>query len=158
GGLPESDAARLLRRRTRIRAAAASYSCDALSLPPLMANKVVHFETGEVFRDWLMGNHANKDELWVGFYKRASGKRGITYAQALDEALCFGWIDGVRYSVNESSYKIRFTPRRSKSIWSRVNVRHVERLKKCGKMTDPGLRAFELRESQRTGTYAFEQE
>ncbi len=119
--------------------------------------KIVHFSAPEEFRKWLAKNHARVRELFVGFYKTASGKKGATYAQALDEALCFGWIDGVRRSVDSESYTIRFTPRKPKSIWSLVNVRHVRRLQKAGKMVEPGLKAFALREKQRTGIYSFEQ-
>src|SRR5262249_47676088 len=79
------------------------------------------------------------------------------YAEALDLALCYGWIDGVRHAVDEHSYKIRFTPRRLKSIWSLINVRHVQRLKKLGKMAEPGLRAYEGRQQHRIGIYSFEQ-
>jgi len=119
--------------------------------------KIVHFSSPEEFRKWLAKNHASATELFVGFYKTASAKKGATYAQALDEALCFGWIDGVRRSVDSDSYMIRFTPRKPKSIWSMVNVRHLERLQKAGKMAEPGLKAFALREKQRTGIYSFEQ-
>jgi uncharacterized protein YdeI (YjbR/CyaY-like superfamily) len=121
------------------------------------SGRPVHFETAEAFRAWLAKNHANTEELWIGFYKKSTKKRGTTYAEALDEALSYGWIDGVRYSVNEMSYKIRFTPRKPKSIWSLVNVRHAERLKKAGKMAEPGLKVYEAREQRRTGIYAFEQ-
>ena len=119
--------------------------------------KVVHFKSPHDFRDWLAQNYATARELLVGFYKRSSRKKGATYAQALDEALCYGWIDGVRRSIDADSYMIRFTPRKPKSIWSLVNVRHVERLQKAGKMAEPGLKAFALREKQRTGVYSFEQ-
>jgi uncharacterized protein YdeI (YjbR/CyaY-like superfamily) len=119
--------------------------------------RVAHFVTGRAFRTWLAKNHASVGELWVGFYKKSAKKQGTSYAEALDEALCYGWIDGVRYAVDELSYKIRFTPRRPKSIWSLINVRHVERLKKLGKMAEPGLKAFEAREQHRTGIYSFEQ-
>lgn len=95
-------------------------------------------------------------ELWVGFYKVGSGKAGITYAEALDEALCFGWIDGVRKRVDAARYTIRFTPRRPKSNWSRVNLAHVERLKKSGRMTSAGVKAHVTREPARTETYSFE--
>ena len=125
-------------------------------MPP-RPHKVVHFSSPFEYRDWLEKNHASELELWLGFYKTSSGKPGITYSQALDEALCFGWIDGVRYSVDAKSYKIRFTPRKPKSIWSRVNVRRVEALKTAKKMTEAGLKAFEAREKHRTGIYAFEQ-
>jgi uncharacterized protein YdeI (YjbR/CyaY-like superfamily) len=119
--------------------------------------KIVHFSSPQEFRHWLAKNHAAETELLVGFYKTKSQKKGATYAQTLDEALCYGWIDGVRRSLDSESYMIRFTPRKPKSIWSLVNIRHVERLQKAGKMTEPGLKAFALRESQRTGIYSFEQ-
>ena len=94
--------------------------------------------------------------MWVGFHKKNSGKKSITYAEALDEALCFGWIDGVRKSVDESSYTIRYTPRKSKSIWSRVNTKRAEELSKLGRMKPSGLEAFALRDPQRSGIYSFE--
>lgn len=114
------------------------------------------FATKEKFREWLEKNHASANELEIGFYKKSSGKKSITYAEALDEALCFGWIDGVRRSLDETSYQQRFTPRRARSIWSLVNVKHVERLKKEGKMHAAGLAAYEQRDPKRTGIYAFE--
>lgn len=114
------------------------------------------FATPEKFREWLKENHASVNELLVGFHKKSSGKKSITYAEALDEALCFGWIDGVKRSLNETSYTQRFTPRRARSIWSLVNVKHVERLKKDGRMHAAGLAAYEQRDPKRTGIYAFE--
>lgn len=114
------------------------------------------FKTPPDFREWLGKNHESKSELLVGFHKKDSGKKSITYAEALDEALCFGWIDGVRKNLNETSYTIRFTPRKSKSIWSNINVGHVERLKKEGRMEAAGLAAYALRDDKRTGIYAFE--
>jgi len=114
------------------------------------------FRSASEFRQWLVANHDSCNELLVGFHKKASTKKSITYPEALDEALCFGWIDGVRRSLGETSYTIRFTPRRSKSIWSLVNVRHVARLKKEGRMQPSGLAAFDSREAKRTGVYAFE--
>ncbi len=116
------------------------------------------FSSPEKFREWLEKNHDKATELFVGFYKKSAGKKSITYPEALDEALCFGWIDGVRKSIDETSYVQRFTPRKPKSIWSLVNVRHVERLKKEGRMAEPGLKAYALRDPKRTGIYAFEQE
>jgi len=118
--------------------------------------KIKFFITQSLFRQWLAKNHARSAELWVGFHKKKSGKINITYAEALDEALCFGWIDGVRKSVDESSYTIRFTPRRSKSIWSRVNTKRAEELSKLGRMKPPGLEALALRDPQRSGIYSFE--
>ena len=114
------------------------------------------FSSPSDFRQWLEKNYHTASELLVGFHKKSSGKKSVTYAEALDEALCFGWIDGVRKSLNETSYTIRFTPRKPKSIWSNVNVRHVERLKKEGRMHAAGLEAYEKRDPERTGIYAFE--
>ena len=114
------------------------------------------FATPQAFRNWLEKNHATKTELFVGFHKKDSGKKSITYKQALDEALCFGWIDGVRKRLNDTSFVQRFTPRRANSIWSLINVRHVERLRKESRMQPAGLAAFEQREAKRTGVYSFE--
>lgn len=114
------------------------------------------FSTPEKFREWLAKNHDREEELLIGFHKKDSGKKSITYSEALDEALCYGWIDGVRKSFDETSYTIRFTPRKAKSIWSLVNVRHVERLMKAGRMAEPGLAAYARRDPKRTGIYAFE--
>lgn len=114
------------------------------------------FTSPEKFRRWLEQNHDRRAELLVGFHKKSAEKKSITYSEALDEALCFGWIDGVRKSFNETSYTIRFTPRKSRSIWSNVNVRHVERLKKEGRMQPPGLEAYNRRDAKRTGIYSFE--
>ena len=114
------------------------------------------FSSPAQFRQWLEKNHDRENELLVGFHKKDSGKKSITYPEALDEALCFGWIDGVRKSLDERSYTIRFTPRKPKSIWSLVNVRHVERLQKEGRLAEPGLKAYARRDPKRTGIYAFE--
>ncbi len=121
-----------------------------------MATKPNFFATREKFRQWLETNHASATELEVGFHKKSSGKKSITYPEALDEALCFGWIDGVRHSLDETSYTIRFTQRRQRSIWSLVNIKHVERLKKDGRMHAAGLAAYEQRDPKRTGVYSFE--
>lgn len=114
------------------------------------------FSSPEKFRQWLERNHDSTTELLLGFHKKSSGKKSITYAEALDEALCFGWIDGVRKNLNETSYTIRFTPRKPTSIWSNVNVKHVERLQKEGRMHAAGLEAYERRNPERTGIYSFE--
>ena len=114
------------------------------------------FNSRERFREWLERHHASAKETLVGFHKKNSGKKSITYAEALDEALCFGWIDGVRRNFDETSYTIRFTPRKPRSIWSLVNVRHVERLQKEGRMHPAGTAAFERRTPERTGIYSFE--
>lgn len=114
------------------------------------------FSSPEQFRHWLERNHDRATELLVGFHKKSSGKKSITYAEALDEALCYGWIDGVRRNFNETSYTIRFTPRKPTSIWSNINVKHVERLQKEGRMQPAGLEAFARRDAKRTGIYSFE--
>ena len=103
-------------------------------------------------------HHATARELEIRLFKVQAAHRGIGYAQALDEALCFGWIDGVTHSLDEDSYRQRFTPRKARSTWSRRNVEHVDRLTKQGRMTPAGLAAFQGRDQQRTGIYSFEQE
>jgi len=126
-------------------------------MPVKKPTGATHFATAQDLRAWLAKNHGKTAELWIGFYKKSAKMQGTSYAEALDEALCFGWIDGVRHAVDTLSYKIRFTPRRQKSVWSLINVRHVERLKELGKMAAPGLQAYEAREQHRTGVYSFEQ-
>jgi uncharacterized protein YdeI (YjbR/CyaY-like superfamily) len=118
--------------------------------------KPVYFKTAAEFRAWLEKHHASRSELWIGFYKKGSGISGITYKEAVDEALCFGWIDGLLKSVDATRYIQRFTPRRPTSIWSRVNVRHVDRLTAAGKMHAAGLAAFAARNPAKTGVYSFE--
>jgi uncharacterized protein YdeI (YjbR/CyaY-like superfamily) len=117
---------------------------------------VTHFETPEALRAWLEAHHDTAAELWVGFYKKATGRPSITYPQALDEALCYGWIDGVRKSVDAESYTTRFTPRRRGSNWSAVNIRRVGELTALGRMRPPGLRAFEVRDESKTSPYSSE--
>lgn len=114
------------------------------------------FKSEMAFRSWLDEHHAEVQELWVGFYKKGSGKGGITYPEALDDALCFGWIDGVRKTVDDSSYTIRFTPRQPNSIWSAVNTKRVEKLVKLGRMQKPGLAAFKTRDLKKTQQYSYE--
>jgi uncharacterized protein YdeI (YjbR/CyaY-like superfamily) len=107
-------------------------------------------------RRWLERNHDKVTELWFGFYKKNSGKHGITYREALDEALCFGWIDGLKKSVDEDSYTYRFTPRKTNSIWSVINTKRAKELRKLGRMAAPGLKAFEARDPKRSAIYSFE--
>lgn len=116
------------------------------------------FKNALALREWLARNHEKTSELWIGFYKKESGKRSITYREALDEALCFGWIDGVRKRLDEDSYIQRFTPRRARSVWSNINTKRVEELKKLGKMEPAGLNAFAARDPKRSGIYSFERE
>ncbi len=108
-------------------------------------------------RAWLEMHHETAQELWVGFYKKGSGIPSITWPEAVDEALCFGWIDGVRKGVDDASYAIRFTPRKPGSTWSAVNVKRVEELASLGRMRPAGLKAFEERAEDRSGIYAYEQ-
>lgn len=115
------------------------------------------FETPDQFRAWLEAHHETATELWVGFYKKATGRPSITWPEAVDQALCFGWIDGVRRSVDEHSYANRFTPRKAKSAWSNVNIAKVQTLLEQGLMRPAGLRAFEAREAGNSGVYSFEQ-
>ncbi|HXB02006.1 MAG TPA: YdeI/OmpD-associated family protein [Opitutaceae bacterium] len=119
--------------------------------------KVIHFQSPAEFRRWLEHNHASTTEIWVGFYRKDLCQGGLTYAEALDEALCFGWIDGIRKKVDAASYTNRFTPRKSGSIWSLINIGHVGRLTAAGKMHPSGLKAFAARLAHRTGVYSFEQ-
>jgi uncharacterized protein YdeI (YjbR/CyaY-like superfamily) len=115
------------------------------------------FATPDAFRAWLAAHHDSAEELWVGFYKKDTGKPSITWPESVDEALCHGWIDGVRKSLGAESYVIRFTPRKPRSNWSAVNVARVAELTKLGRMTPAGLAAFERRAPEKTGIYAYEQ-
>jgi uncharacterized protein YdeI (YjbR/CyaY-like superfamily) len=117
----------------------------------------IYFRGQAEFRQWLEKNHDKKDELFIGFYKKNSGKAGITYQEALDEALCFGWIDGVVKSVDADSYMHRFTPRKATSHWSNVNVRRFGELHAAKQAAPPGQAAFERRTPERTGKAAYEQ-
>ena len=115
------------------------------------------FKTPSAFRKWLAANHDKAKELLVGFYKKDSGKASITWPESVDEALCFGWIDGVRKTIDDQSYTIRFSPRKPESIWSAVNIRNVERLTAEKRMQPGGLKAFAARKEYRSGIYAYEQ-
>jgi uncharacterized protein YdeI (YjbR/CyaY-like superfamily) len=119
--------------------------------------KPMFFATPEAWRAWLEQHHDSKTELLVGFYKRDSGQPSITWPESVDQALCFGWIDGVRRRLDEVSYTIRFTPRKTTSIWSAVNLRRVEELRALGLMRPAGLTAFEARSDKRSRIYAYEQ-
>ena len=114
------------------------------------------FATPAAFRRWLKRNHDKVDELLVGFWKKGSGKGSITWPQSVDEALSFGWIDGVRRRIDDESYSIRFTPRRRGSIWSAVNIGRATELTKLGRMHPAGLRAFEARDEAKSRVYAYE--
>ncbi len=122
------------------------------------ADAVVFFEDGEAFRAWLAQHHDSATELWVGFHKKASGSAGIVWAQAVDEALCYGWIDGLTRRIDDRSYKIRFTPRQARSTWSVVNLTRVPELIAEGRMREAGLQAYERRTDARSAIYAYEQD
>jgi uncharacterized protein YdeI (YjbR/CyaY-like superfamily) len=124
-------------------------------LGPLV--KPTFFPTPAAWRAWLEQNHARKQELLVGFYKKASGKPSITWQESVDQALCFGWIDGVRKSIDDERYTIRFTPRRPGSIWSAVNIKRVGELIRAKLMTEAGLAAFARRRDDRSAIYGYEQ-
>jgi uncharacterized protein YdeI (YjbR/CyaY-like superfamily) len=115
-----------------------------------------YFTSAAKFRQWLEKNHATATELLAGFYKKSSGKPSITYQEALDEALSFGWIDGIRKSVDENRYTIRFTPRKPGSIWSNVNIKRANELSALGRMGLAGLAAFEARKAEKSGVYSYE--
>jgi uncharacterized protein YdeI (YjbR/CyaY-like superfamily) len=115
------------------------------------------FKTPTDFRKWLTANHDKSKELWVGFYKKDSGKPSITWPESVDEALCFGWIDGVRKSIDAESYMIRFSPRKPNSIWSAVNMRNMDRLIKEKRVAPAGMKAYEARKENRSGIYSYEQ-
>jgi len=120
--------------------------------------KASFFATQADFRKWLKKNYKSETELILGFYKVGSGKPSLSWSQSVDQALCFGWIDGVRRSIDAESYCIRFTPRRSTSIWSDINIKKVEELTKQGLMMPEGIKAFELRKEQRSRVYSHEKE
>ena len=115
------------------------------------------FRTPADLRKWFRTNRATATELWIGFYKVGSGKPSITWPESVDEALCCGWIDGVRKAVDEHSYKIRFTPRRPRSIWSGVNIKRVKVLGEEKRMLPAGLKAFAARRENKSGIYSYEQ-
>jgi uncharacterized protein YdeI (YjbR/CyaY-like superfamily) len=118
----------------------------------------VFFPTAADFRKWLNKNHKKETELLVGFYKVDSGKPSMTWSQSVDEALCFGWIDGVRKSIDKDSYTIRFTPRRPTSIWSAINLAKMQELTKIGLVKPAGLAIFEIRKEHKSNLYSHEHE
>lgn len=123
-----------------------------------MMMKPRFFATPADFRKWLEKNHDKISEQWVGFYKRDSGKPSITWPESVDVALCYGWIDGLRKSIDEISYRIRFTPRRKSSNWSAVNIKRVAEFTKLGMMHAAGLKAFQERKEEKSGIYSYSYE
>src|SRR2546422_8227779 len=119
--------------------------------------KPTFFASPAELRNWFEQYHETTQELWVGFYKTASGRPSITWPEAVDQALCYGWIDGVRKGLDEVSYMIRFTPRQARSTWSTVNIKRVSELIEMGLVRPPGLEAFQQRAGERSGVYSHEQ-
>lgn len=115
------------------------------------------FKSQSNFRKWLAANHAKAKELWVGYYKKSTGKPSITWPESVDEALCFGWIDGIRKSIDDDSYTIRFSPRKPSSTWSVVNTKRAKELIQQRLMQPAGLKAFKARKENRSGIYSYEQ-
>jgi uncharacterized protein YdeI (YjbR/CyaY-like superfamily) len=115
------------------------------------------FRTPANFGTWLEKNHATATELWVGFYTKDSGRPSITWPESVDQALCFGWIDGIRKGVDEISYQIRFTPRRRASVWSAINIKRAKALVRQKQMRPTGLKAFVARIENKSGIYSYEQ-
>lgn len=116
----------------------------------------IFFPTPAAFRKWLTKNHATCREQWIGFHRKASRRPSITWPESVDEALCVGWIDGLRKTIDAESYKIRFTPRKKESNWSSINIARVKELTKQGRMQPAGLEAFARRKPEKSGIYAYE--
>jgi uncharacterized protein YdeI (YjbR/CyaY-like superfamily) len=119
--------------------------------------KAILFRTSTTFREWLEKHHAKADAVWVGYYKKGSGKPSITWSGSVDEALCYGWIDGVRQSIDDISYRIRFRPRKPGSIWSSVNIKRAQALIEQGRMQPNGLKAYRAKKENKSGIYSYEQ-
>ena len=124
---------------------------------PPAAGNLLFFPTPADLRAWFAANHGTSGELWVGYYRKATGLPSITWPESVDEALCFGWIDGIRKSVDEKSYKVRFTPRRSGSHWSARNLGRMKHLMAEGLVTEPGMAAYRARNPARQKQAAHEQ-
>ena len=118
---------------------------------------IKYFKSASDFRRWLEKNHSTTQELWVGYHKKSSQQPSMTWPDSVDEALCFGWIDGIRKSVDDLRYTIRFTPRRQGSIWSAVNIKRARELSDKGLMKPTGIAAFDARKENRSGIYSYEQ-
>lgn len=116
------------------------------------------FEDAQAFRAWLLANASSETELLVGYHKVGTGRPSMTWSESVDEALCFGWIDGVRKRIDDHTYTIRFTPRKQTSIWSAINIAKVEQLRQQGRMTPAGAKAFASRTEAKSVVYAYEQE
>jgi uncharacterized protein YdeI (YjbR/CyaY-like superfamily) len=121
-----------------------------------MTPDALFFASAAEFRAWLEQNGEQAQEVWVGYWKKGSGRSGMTYVESVDEALCFGWIDGLTKSIDDARYATRFTPRRASGNWSVANIKRVAELNAEARMTPAGLRAFEARREPAPGTYTYE--
>ncbi len=119
---------------------------------------LIFFNTASEFRNWLEENHQSATELWVGYFRKQTGKPSMTWPESVDQALCFGWIDGIRKKIDDERYCIRFTPRKPGSTWSRINIDKVEKMIKQGLMMSAGLEAYNRRKENKSGIYSFENE
>jgi len=126
--------------------------------PSLEPDEVVHFESVRSFREWLEEHHERRDALWVGYWKKATGRPSLTWEESVDVALCFGWIDGIRRRVDDDAYTIRFTPRRPGSTWSRRNIERFGILREEERIHPAGEAAWEQRTAENSGIYSFEQD
>jgi uncharacterized protein YdeI (YjbR/CyaY-like superfamily) len=126
--------------------------------PAPTPHDVIFFASPEELRDWFDANHAIAEELWVGYHRKATGRPTVTWPQAVDEALCVGWIDGVRYRLDEERHAQRFTPRRKGSTWSAINTKRADQLIAEGRMRPAGEKAFDARSPEKTAIYAYERE
>lgn len=123
--------------------------------PVISRESMTFFQTQDHFRKWLEANYEKENELIVGFYKVKSSKPSMSWSQSVDQALCFGWIDSIRRTIDDESYSIRFTPRRSNSVWSGINIKKIEELTKAGLMKPAGLKAFNLRKEDKSRIYSY---
>jgi uncharacterized protein YdeI (YjbR/CyaY-like superfamily) len=126
--------------------------------PAPTPRNVRFFASTDELRDWFDANHATAEELWLGQYRKSTGRPTISWSEAVDEALCVGWIDGVRFSLDDERFAQRFTPRRKGSNWSAINVRKVGELTAQGRMRPPGIAAFEARSAEKTAVYSYERD
>lgn len=133
-------------------------SIALLSKPIQFRIVPLFFPTPADFRRWLEQNHARETELVVGFYRKQCGKPSITWPESVDEALCFGWIDGIRRKLDDTSYSIRFTPRKSTSIWSKINLAKMDALIAANRVAPAGMKVFQARDQKKTNLYSFERE
>ncbi len=120
--------------------------------------EVAFFKKQTELRKWFEVNHDQLTEVWIGYFKKSTKIESITWEESVEEALCFGWIDGIRKSIDEKSYKIRFTPRKPTSNWSLKNIKTIDRLIECGLVNPLGLKAYEMRKDKNSGVYSFEQQ